>query len=98
MSVIYTHTTWYVIAGKEAEFEKRWADWADWGHQAGLVKGAKLLKSNDEEGVFVSFGIWKDLSQAKAWRKAAGYAERLGKLQQVITKFEPRTLQQVGEA
>ena len=53
---------------------------------------------NDEEGVLVSFRIWKDLSKAKAWRKAAGYAERLGKLQQVITKFEPRTLQQVGEA
>jgi heme-degrading monooxygenase HmoA len=95
---VYTHTTWHVIPGKEAEFETRWADWADWGHQAGLVKGAKLLKSSDEEGVFVSFGVWKDLGQAQAWRKAAGYAERLGKIQQVINSFEPRTLKQVGEA
>jgi hypothetical protein len=95
---VYTHTTWHVIPGKEAEFEKRWADWADWGHQAGLVKGAKLLKSSDEEGVFVSFGVWKELGQALAWRKADGYAERLGRIQQVITSFEPRTLKQVGEA
>jgi heme-degrading monooxygenase HmoA len=98
MTVIYTHTTWRVIPGREAEFEKRWADWAEWGHQSGLVKGARLLKSSDEEGVFISFGLWQTINQARAWRSAAGYQERLGRIQETVVSFEPRTLTMVAEA
>lgn len=97
MDVIYTHTTWKVLPGREKEFEARWADWASWGHQAGLVKGARLLKSSDEAGVFISFGLWQTLSMARAWRSTAGYQERLGRLQEVVESFEPRTLTLVAE-
>ena len=97
MDVIYTHTTWKVLPGREKEFEARWADWASWGHQAGLVKGARLLKSSDEAGVFVSFGLWQTLSMARAWRSTAGYQERLSRLQEVVESFEPRTLTLVAE-
>lgn len=97
MEVIYTHTTWRVIPGKEKDFEARWADWVGWSHEAGLVKGSRLLKSSDEPGVFISFGLWQTLSMARAWRSTTGYQERLARLQELVQSFEPRTLTLVAE-
>ena len=98
MDAIYTHTTWHVLPGREQDFEKRWADWVAWSHQVGLVKGSRLLRSGDEPGLFISYGIWQSLDQAREWRTLKGYQERLRLLQEVVEAFEPRTLTLVSEA
>jgi heme-degrading monooxygenase HmoA len=93
----YTHTTWVVKPGEEAEFIRRWMDWASWTALQGLTASAKLLRDVDRPNRFLSFGPWEDIEHARRWRSLEGFQERIGRLQEVVVSFEPRTLEQVAE-
>ena len=45
----------------------------------------------------MSFGPWLSGDAVKNWRGAAGYHERVARMQEVLEGFEPRTLEVVAE-
>ena len=49
MTETYTHTTWQVKPGMEAEFVRRWGEWAEWSHRQGL-------------GAHLYYGAWPEAS------------------------------------
>jgi len=60
--VVYTHATWHVRPGHEAEFE---AAWRAMGQAFEAVPGSSplegtLLRRRDDPAVYVSFGPWPD--------------------------------------
>jgi heme-degrading monooxygenase HmoA len=93
----FTHTTWQVKAGQEEEFVARWREWAEWSHRQGLRAHARLLRDVENPGTFVSFGPWETIAAVRTWRHEAGYHERVTRLQELVERFEPRTLEQVAE-
>jgi heme-degrading monooxygenase HmoA len=93
----FTHTTWQVKAGQEEEFVARWREWAEWSHRQGLRAHARLLRDVENPGTFVSFGPWETIAAVRTWRHEAGYHERVARLQELVERFEPRTLEQVAE-
>jgi heme-degrading monooxygenase HmoA len=86
-----------VKPGEEAEFIRRWKDWASWTALQGLTGSAKLMRDVDQPDRFLSFGPWEDIEHARHWRSLEGFQERIGRLQEVVVSFEPRTLEQVAE-
>jgi heme-degrading monooxygenase HmoA len=96
MAGAYTHTSWVVKEGREAEFVERWSEWADWTRRQGLATQAMLLRDVDDPLRFVSFGPWESIRAVSSWRAQAGYHERVAQLSEVVDHFEPRTLEVVA--
>jgi heme-degrading monooxygenase HmoA len=94
---IYTHSMWCVRPGLEDEFVRRWEELADWSGLQGLAARAKLLRDTDDPCRFVSFGPWGSIDAVRHWRGAAGFHERVARLQEVLDDFDPRTLELVSE-
>jgi len=94
----FTHTTWQVKPGQEEEFVRRWLEWVEWSHRLGLRAQARLLRDLEHPSTFVSFGPWETIAAVRAWRGEAGYHERVARLQEVVERFEPRTLEEVAES
>jgi heme-degrading monooxygenase HmoA len=97
MGKTFTHTTWQVKPGLESEFVERWLEWAEWSHRQGLRAHARLLRDVESPGTFVSFGPWETIAAVRTWRGESGYHERVARLQELVERFEPRTLEQVAE-
>ena len=97
MRTTFTHTTWQVKPGLESEFVERWREWAEWSHRQGLRAHARLLRDVESPGTFVSFGPWETIAAVRTWRGEAGYHERVARLQELVERFEPQTLEQVAE-
>jgi heme-degrading monooxygenase HmoA len=97
MSETYSHTTWRVEPGREAEFVRRWGEWAEWSHRQGLGAHARLLRDVESPGTYVSFGPWASIDAVSSWRSLAGYHERVARLREVVASFEPRTFELVAK-
>jgi heme-degrading monooxygenase HmoA len=98
MGTPFTHTTWYVKPGREEEFVSRWQEWAEWSRKQGLRAQARLLRDVEQPSTFVSFGPWETLGAVRAWRAESGYHERVARLQEVVERFEPKTLEEVASS
>jgi heme-degrading monooxygenase HmoA len=97
MGTPFTHTTWQVKPGLEDEFVERWQEWAKWSHRQGLRSHARLLRDVENPGTFISVAPWETISAVRAWRGESGYHERVARLQELVERFEPRTLELVAE-
>ncbi len=94
----YSSGVWITKPGREAEFVAAWREFAEWSLAA--IKGggwAKLLQDRDQSMRFVSFGPWDSLEQLEAWRSHPGFAERVGRIHQLIESLEASTLDAVVE-
>ncbi len=96
METPYTHTTWRVKEGQEEEFVRRWSEWVDWSHDAGLSAAGLLLRDVEQPRTFVSFGPWESISAVRSWRALPGYQERVVRMREVVDDFTPRTLEVVA--
>jgi len=97
MPRFYSHSTWTVKPGREDEFVAAWQEWVAWSALQGLGTSARLLRDVDDPRRFVSFGPWEDLDTVRRWRAEPGFRERVERLQALVERFEPHTLEQVAE-
>ncbi len=93
--MFYTHGTWLVKAGREQDFVRAWEELAGWTALETAASGATLLRDRAEPRLFVSFGPWPSLEEIERWRAAPGFAERVGRIQELLESFEPSTLEVV---
>lgn len=98
----YSSGVWIAKPGRETEFAAEWREFADWS--LATIDGAdwaKLLQDLSHPTRFVSFGPWNSLEAIEAWRSHPGFAERVGRIRELIESLEPSTLEavvEVGEA
>ena len=97
MTKTYSHTTWRVKPESEAEFVRRWGEWAEWSHRQASGAHARLLRDVESPGTYVSFGPWASIDAVRSWRSLAGYNERVARLAEVVVSFEPKTFELVAE-
>lgn len=95
MAQVWTLARWVVTPGKEAEFVPAWQDLADWTVSEFPAARGTLLRDQDAPNVFVSFGPWRDLEQAQAWRTSDGFGQRVARLREFLNDFQPHLLDQV---
>lgn len=93
---MYTVGVWIIKPGREDEFAARWREMADWT-QREIAPGAQgtLLRDRDRPNRFVSFGPWPSLEAIEAWRADPGFADRVGRMRDLLEDFSPMTLDDV---
>lgn len=99
MTGLYTAGDWQVNEGSAEAFIGAWTELAEW--TISNVPGctfAKLLRDHDDPNHFLSFSPWRDEDAVTAWRELPGFVERVGRLQDLLEDFNPRTMRIVGEA
>jgi heme-degrading monooxygenase HmoA len=96
--MIYTSGDWLVKPGREEEFIEAWHELAEWT-AAEIAPGARamLLHDRDEPALFRSFGPWDSDPQVAAWRQSEGFAARIGRIRELLDRFEAHTLDVVAD-
>jgi heme-degrading monooxygenase HmoA len=98
MGLPYSSGVWIAMPGREAEFVAAWREFAEWS--LATIEGAgwaKLLQDRAQSNRFVSYGPWESLEAIDAWRSHPGFAERIGRIREMIEGLEPSTLDAVVE-
>ena len=93
MASPYTVGIWTAKPGRADEFVAAWTEFATWTKSA--VQGTtwvKLLRDRDDPNRFVSVGPWDSLESIEAWRANEGWAERVGRIKELLAGFEAITL------
>lgn len=98
MVEVWTLVRWVAKPGKEEEFVAAWQDMADWTQTEFPEAQGTLLRDRDESNVFFSFGPWRDLEQAQAWRASDGFQQRVTRIRDLLDSFEPHLLDRVPMA
>ncbi len=93
----YSHTAWIVKPGHEEEFVRRWHEFEEWSAAEGLSARARLLRDVDEPRCFISFGPWESLAAIRRWRGLPGFQEHVGRLSEVLERFDVHTLEEITE-
>ena len=98
MTTPYTSGIWKVKPGRADDFVAAWTELADWtlANVPG-ARWAKLLCDHDDDHRFVSLGPWENLEAIDEWRSLPGFAERVGRIRELLEGFEPATLEVVVE-
>jgi len=96
--MIYTSGDWLVKPGREEEFIDAWRDLAEWT-AAETTQGTRavLLHDRDEPALFRSFGPWDSDEQVAAWRQSEGFAARIGRIRELLDRFDAHTLDVVAD-
>ena len=89
---VYTLGVWFVKKGREDEFIAAWDDLAQWTVENGYESHGTLVRDRDAPYRFVSFGPWPSAEAAGRWRDSAGFRERFERIEELVDRFEPQTL------
>jgi heme-degrading monooxygenase HmoA len=94
---IYTTGAWKPSEGKEEAFLDAWAAFAGW---ASTMSGAGRLQLTRDlrDERYVSFGVWESIEAVRAWKTSPEFRERLARVMQHVTEFEPTELAVVAVA
>ncbi len=98
MATPYTMGVWRVKPGRADDFVAAWTEFAEWtsAHVPGAGSGT-LLRDVDDGDRFVSFGPLESLDAIQSWRGMDGWAERIGRIRELLAGFEASTLESVVE-
>lgn len=96
--VPYTIGVWSVKPGRAGDFVAAWTAFAEW--TAANVHGAgrgTLLRDTGDDHRFVSVGPWESIEAIEQWRSHPGWSEHVAAIRELLTSFEPSTLELVVE-
>jgi quinol monooxygenase YgiN len=60
-----------------------------------VPKPPTLLRDRDRANVFVSFGPWPDGEAVERFRSSAVFREGVSAMEELLERFEPRTMDEV---
>ena len=86
----YTSGSWLVREGQEAEFIKRWEEFAR--QSAKISPGSGdfyLIQEKNNPRHFLSFGSWASQQAVDDWRSSPGFKEFIGKCKELCEDFQP---------
>jgi heme-degrading monooxygenase HmoA len=89
---VYTLGVWFVKKGREEEFIRAWDELAQWTVESGYESHGTLVRDRDAPYRFISFGPWPSVEAAGAWRDSDGFRERFARIEELVDRFEPQTL------
>ena len=96
---VYTVGIWIVKPGREDEFADSWREMAAWTTQSvSSAASGTLLRDRERTNRFVSFGPWASVADIEAWRAHPGFADRVGRMRDLLDEFSPMTLDDVTAA
>ncbi len=85
----YTSGNWMVKEGQEAEFERRWKEFAHWS--AKNVAGSGdfyLIAETKNPRHFLSFGSWENPEAVNNWRQMPEFKNFIGRCKELLEDFQ----------
>jgi heme-degrading monooxygenase HmoA len=89
---IYTLGVWTVKPGREDAFIEAWNAMATATAADYPGASAVLLRDRDEPTKFISSGPWNSLDQIETWRASSTFQDGVGRIRELIERFEPHTM------
>lgn len=92
----FTTGVWNVKKGKEKEFIKEWAEFAEWSNNIDNVS-ARLFQDDETPTRFVSIGTWNDDGTIQKWRERSEYKDSLSRITNLLTEpAKPQKMKEVA--
>jgi heme-degrading monooxygenase HmoA len=89
----YTLGIWTVKPGKEGEFIRDWASFADWTSENISGTGKAYLLQDEKSSLrFISFGPWDNPGSIQKWRESTEFKNFVTKVKDLCDEFQPNTL------
>ena len=89
MYEIFTNGRWEVEPENEDAFIDAWSELATWISQQPGCTTVWLVRDVRNAGRFYSNGQWEDAEAVRAFKSSPEFKERLGRVRQHTTDFEP---------
>jgi heme-degrading monooxygenase HmoA len=98
MTELITTGTWIVEDSKQAAFVDAWTEFASWASAMDGAKTLRLGRDARDRSRFVSFGPWDAASDVQAWKASPEFQERIARVLQHVSEFQPSELDVVASA
>ena len=98
MTETYTTGTWTPTPEAVDAFVEAWTEFAAWASTMPGAGTLRLVRDTREPGRYVSFGDWADLDAVRSWKSSAEFRERMARVLQHVTDFQPSELALVASA
>ena len=95
MANVWTHGTWTVKPGMEAEFVDAWTTLAREGVADLQAEPPTLLRDRERPNLFISFGPFADDAEVERFRSSDAFRRAQERMRELLESFEPRTLDEV---
>ena len=92
MYEIFTYGRFEVPPENEDAFIQAWSEFASWTSNSPGDPRIRLARDVRNPGRFVSIGRWEDAEAVRAWKSSDEFKQRLGRLVNLATDFEPTEL------
>ena len=89
MSELITTGIWLVKDGEEDAFVQAWTSFAEWAVTHPGSTTLRLGHDRNNASRFISFGPWNGADTAHAWKAQSDFRERMARVQQHVSGFEP---------
>jgi heme-degrading monooxygenase HmoA len=97
MGTTYTSAIWVVKPGEEDDFVAAWREFAQWAAPHAGAGTLRLVRDRADSDKFLSFAPWDDIESIGAWKGDPEFRERIGRVKQHTTDFQPWELDLVAE-
>jgi heme-degrading monooxygenase HmoA len=88
----YSTSNWFVMAGSEKEFVRRWTALAEWvKNNVPGARSAVLIRSTDDPRRFLSVVAWETQEARDAWRERFAMQELHERCLELCEEFEVHT-------
>lgn len=92
MQRLYTMGFLDVAPEQEDDFVKAWTEFATWASTQPGAGAIRLTRDARAPGRYVSLGLWNDAEAVRTWKSKPEFKQRLGRMRQLTTSFEPTEL------
>ena len=93
----YSTSNWFVMAGSEEEFVRRWTALAEWvKNNVPGARSAVLIRSTDDLRRFLSVVAWETQEARDAWRERFAMQELHERCLELCEEFEVDTIHPGG--
>lgn len=85
----YASGDWFVQAGREEEFVRRWEAFLDWTREAYAedFEDASLIRDTRDPTHFVSFSRWTDEESVERWMKDEAFGHHFGACRALCARY-----------
>jgi heme-degrading monooxygenase HmoA len=98
MTAVYTMGSWMPNPGREEDFVAAWSEFAAWASSQPGAGTLRLVRNLTAPERFVSFGDWKAIAAVRAWKGSPEFKERMARVLQHVSEFNPTELELVATA
>ncbi len=91
----YTHGTWLVKPGEDADFVRAWTEFVTWASSFPGAGTFRLVRDVEEPTKYMSFAPWESFEAQKEWKDTPEFRDRIMRVRVHCDDFQPSVFELV---